>query len=128
MAIAYSDHNSVTSVSPYVYKCTDLLLLRKRPFCWYCCWRYVHVQAVKSMRPMQLDVEIPDGRRLSVNVDSASTSSELCDMIADNISIKDAFGFSLHVTIDRKVRATARAHLLLRSSRDMLHGITAHRD
>lgn len=63
----------------------------------------VELAGAKSLRPMQLDVEIPDGRRVSVSVDSASTSSEMCEMIAANINIKDSFGFSLHVTIDQKV-------------------------
>jgi len=66
---------------------------------------------------MNLDVEIPDGRRISVSVDSASTSSEICDMIAANINIKDSFGFSLHVTIEQKVRTCHSTHLL--RSRDM---------
>jgi len=75
------------------------------------------VQAAKSLRAMHLDVEIPDGRRMSVSVDSASTSSEMCEMIAANISIKDSFGFSLHVTIGGKVRPTPRTSMQL-GSRD----------
>ena len=53
---------------------------------------------------MRLDVAVPDGRVVCVNVDSASTSSEMCEMIASNINIKDSFGFSLHITVDQKVR------------------------
>lgn len=63
----------------------------------------VELASAKSLRPMNLDVEIPDGRCISVSVDSASTSSEMCDMIAANINVKDSFGFSLHVTIEQKV-------------------------
>jgi len=73
----------------------------------------MYVQGAKSLRPMQLDVEIPDGRRVSVSVDSASTSSEMCEMIAANINIKDSFGFSLHVTIDQKVRDACPARTCL---------------
>jgi len=62
------------------------------------------LQAAKSLRPMQLDVAVPDCRVVNVNVDSASTSSEICEMIASNLNIKDSFGFSLHITVDQKVR------------------------
>ena len=57
---------------------------------------------------MQLDVAIPDRRTIVVNVDSASTASEICEMIAANINIKDSFGFSLHITVADKVRT--RSH------------------
>jgi len=61
------------------------------------------LQAAKNLRSMQLDVSIPDGRTIKVNVDSASTASEICDMIAANINIKDSFGFSVHITVNDKV-------------------------
>jgi len=53
---------------------------------------------------MQLDVAVPDGRIINVNVDSASTSYEICEMIASNINVKDSFGFSLHITVNQRVR------------------------
>jgi len=62
------------------------------------------MQAAKSLRPMQLDVGVPDGRVIIITVDSASTSSEICEMIASNVNVKDSFGFSLHITVEQKVR------------------------
>jgi len=53
---------------------------------------------------MQLDVAIPDDRTITVDVDSASTSSEICDMIAANINVKDSFGFSLLISVGHKVK------------------------
>jgi len=64
-----------------------------------CLW----LQAAKTLCAMQLDVVVPDGRTIIITVDSASSSSEICDMIAANINVKDSFGFSLHITVGDKV-------------------------
>jgi len=80
---------------------------------WLCLTLVLCLQGTKSLRPMQLDVAVPDGRVICVNVDSASTSSEMCEMIASNINIKDSFGFSLHITVDQKVSYTKLHDTLL---------------
>jgi len=68
---------------------------------------------------MQLDVGAPDGRNVNVNVDSASTSSEMCEMIASNINVKDSFGFSLHiVTVGQRVRGRSALDRMTRTDSD----------
>jgi len=93
----------------FTVKCLDLLSSVRIN----CLW----LQAVKHLRTMQMDVTVPDGRIISVNVDSASTSSEICEMIASKLNVKDSFGFSLLITFDQEVRArfalTPYAHVVI---------------
>lgn len=44
-----------------------------------------------------------DGRAVSLPVDSASTSKEICQLLANKIKLTDTFGFSLYVTLYEKV-------------------------
>jgi len=86
-----------------VYKCSDLLNYLLTYFVWWGL-AVLCLKAVKNLRTMQLDVTVPDGHIISVNVDSASTSSEICEMIASKLNVKDSFGFSLLITFDQEVR------------------------
>lgn len=44
-----------------------------------------------------------DGRTLSLPVDSASTSGEICQALAKKVQLSDTFGFSLYVSMYEKV-------------------------
>ena len=44
-----------------------------------------------------------DGTSKTLLADSASTSKELCDTLADKINLKDRYGFSLFIALLDKV-------------------------
>lgn len=46
---------------------------------------------------------LTDGRTLSLPVDSASTSGEICQALAKKVQLSDTFGFSLYVSMYEKV-------------------------
>lgn len=52
---------------------------------------------------MAISVTLMDGRNLSLPVDSASTSKEICQIISQKIKLQDAFGFSLYAAVFDKV-------------------------
>lgn len=51
-----------------------------------------------------LPVTFMDGTTKTLLTDSATTARELCNALADKISLKDRFGFSLYVALFDKVR------------------------
>lgn len=40
---------------------------------------------------------------ISVHLDSASTSAEVCQDVANDIGLKDTYGFSLYISLHEKV-------------------------
>lgn len=62
-----------------------------------------HCQATKTKRPIVVAVTLMDGRTLSLPVDSASTSGEICKALAKKVQLSDTFGFSLFVSMYEKV-------------------------
>lgn len=52
---------------------------------------------------MVVAVGLMDGRSISLHVDSASTSREVCDAIIQKVHLKDTYGFSLYAAINEKV-------------------------
>lgn len=64
-------------------------------------------------KPVSIQVTFMDGTMLTVSADSATTSREICDELADNISLKESFGFSLFIAYFDKVKfCFSSAHLL----------------
>uniref|UniRef100_A0AAQ4QYX6 Myosin VIIBb n=1 Tax=Gasterosteus aculeatus aculeatus TaxID=481459 RepID=A0AAQ4QYX6_GASAC len=57
------------------------------------CW--TEEQAAKSKKPIDVAVTIEDDRAIRLQVDSASTSAEVCQAVADQIGLRDTYGFSL---------------------------------
>ncbi|XP_062406307.1 unconventional myosin-VIIa-like [Sardina pilchardus] len=70
---------------------------RGEPACW------VELEACRSKKPVQVKVSLPDGRSLKLQVDSASTSGEICSCIAKETGIRDDFGFSLYIAMHDKM-------------------------
>ncbi|XP_036376709.1 unconventional myosin-VIIa [Megalops cyprinoides] len=75
---------------------------------------WLELQATKTKKPMVVSVTLMDGRTISIPVDSASTSGEVCNVLAQKIKLKDTFGFSLYVALYDKVWAlgSGREHLM----------------
>lgn len=64
------------------------------------CW--IELEAAKSRRPIDVSVALTDGRSISLQLDSASTSAEVCQAVADRINLRDKLGFSLFITFQDK--------------------------
>uniref|UniRef100_A0A4W4H1U9 Myosin VIIBb n=1 Tax=Electrophorus electricus TaxID=8005 RepID=A0A4W4H1U9_ELEEL len=58
---------------------------------------------LETKEPIKVAVALMDGRDLSLEVDSASTSAELCSDIAQKTNLCDTFGFSLYITLYDKM-------------------------
>ncbi|XP_035276926.1 unconventional myosin-VIIb-like [Anguilla anguilla] len=71
--------------------------VRSEPTCW------VELQATKTKKPIVVSVTLIDGNNISVRLDSASTSREVCKFIARKINLQDTFGFSLYIALYEKV-------------------------
>ncbi|TNN27863.1 Unconventional myosin-VIIa [Liparis tanakae] len=65
---------------------------------------WLELQATKSKKPIMLPVTFMDGTTKTLLADSATTASELCNALADKISLRDRFGFSLYIALFDKVR------------------------
>ncbi|XP_034557968.1 unconventional myosin-VIIa-like [Notolabrus celidotus] len=65
------------------------------------CW--MEVQAAKSKEPIDVSVTVMDGRSISLSLDSASTSAEVCQAVAERIKLRDTFGFSLYISMFDKM-------------------------
>lgn len=60
-------------------------------------------QAVKSKKHIPIQVILATGGSLTISVDSASTSREICQHIAQKQGLRDHLGFSLQVAVYDKV-------------------------
>uniref|UniRef100_A0A6Q2ZDT3 Uncharacterized protein n=1 Tax=Esox lucius TaxID=8010 RepID=A0A6Q2ZDT3_ESOLU len=75
---------------------------------------WLELQATKSKKPMAVSVTLMDGRTISLPVDSASTSKEICQFLSEKVHLKDTFGFSLYIAIYEKVWSlgSGREHVM----------------
>eukprot|EP00064_Thunnus_orientalis_P003654 superscaffoldBa00000309_g3665 len=75
---------------------------------------WMELQATKTKKPMIVSVTVMDGRSINLPVDSASTSKEICQVLANKVKLKDTFGFSLYVALYEKVWAlgSGREHVM----------------
>lgn len=48
-------------------------------------------------------VALLDARSVDLHLDSASTSAEVCQILADKINLQDTYGFSLYISLFDKV-------------------------
>lgn len=76
----------------HTYTCT--LLPNPTPF---------QIQATKSKKPLMLPITFMDGNTRTLLADSATTAKELCSQLAEKITLKDPFGFSLYIALFDKV-------------------------
>lgn len=76
------------------------LIIRNKSVIQTCCGAF---QALEMKKPMKVEVTLTDGRVLTLSVDSSSTSAELCTSIAQQITLKDTFGFSIYISYSDKV-------------------------
>ncbi|XP_073347990.1 unconventional myosin-VIIa-like [Pagrus major] len=65
------------------------------------CWE--ELQAAKSKEPIDVSVTLMDDRIVSLNLESASTSAEVCQALADKIDLRDTYGFSLYISLYEKM-------------------------
>uniref|UniRef100_A0A8C8LR36 Myosin VIIBb n=1 Tax=Oncorhynchus tshawytscha TaxID=74940 RepID=A0A8C8LR36_ONCTS len=70
---------------------------RGEPPCW------IELQAVKTKKTTQVSVALMDGLSVSLPVDSACTSAEVCQALAKKVNLKDIYGFSLYIGFCEKV-------------------------
>lgn len=54
-----------------------------------------------------MSVTLMDDRTISLNIDSASTSAEVCQALATKIDLRDTYGFSLYISLYDKVSFTS---------------------
>uniref|UniRef100_H2M010 Uncharacterized protein n=1 Tax=Oryzias latipes TaxID=8090 RepID=H2M010_ORYLA len=65
------------------------------------CWMELQVKPPKEL--INVSVTLTDGRIISMEIDSASTSAEVCQSLAEEIGLKDTFGFSLYISFFDKM-------------------------
>ncbi|XP_028987944.1 unconventional myosin-VIIa-like [Betta splendens] len=64
------------------------------------CW--IELQAARSIEPIHKHVTLMDGRTVNLELQSASTSAEVCKDVAAEIGLKDTYGFSLYISFQAK--------------------------
>ncbi|XP_072219091.1 unconventional myosin-VIIb-like [Leuresthes tenuis] len=76
------------------------------------CW--IELQAAIKREPIDVTVSLTNDRTISLPLDSASTSAEVCQAVADKIGLKDTYGFSLYISLFDKMwsLSSCRKHVL----------------
>ncbi|XP_074157821.1 unconventional myosin-VIIb [Sminthopsis crassicaudata] len=70
----------------------------------------LELQAVKSKTRILFNVTLMNGETLTITADSASSSKEVCQHIAEKLHLKDLFGFSLYIAVYDKVWSLGGGH------------------
>uniref|UniRef100_A0A3Q4GWE9 Myosin VIIBb n=1 Tax=Neolamprologus brichardi TaxID=32507 RepID=A0A3Q4GWE9_NEOBR len=65
------------------------------------CW--IELQAARTRKPIDTTVAIQDGRNIEIQLNSSSTSEEVCQDVANDIGLKDTYGFSLYIRLYDKM-------------------------
>lgn len=75
---------------------------------------WLELMASKNKDPINLNIQLMDGSVHNVEVDSATTSEELCKNIAQIVNLKDTFGFSLFISVYDKIMSLGcdREHVM----------------
>ncbi|XP_041913733.1 unconventional myosin-VIIb isoform X1 [Alosa sapidissima] len=75
---------------------------------------WLELQATKAKKPMAISITLMDGRLLSLPIDSATTSKEICITLSKKLKLYDIFGFSLYMALYDKVWSlgNARDHVM----------------
>lgn len=71
-----------------------------------------------------LPVTFMDGTTKTLLTDSATTAKELCNSLADKISLKDRFGFSLYIALFDKVYLNFCFRIVLGKKGEVLLAVT----
>lgn len=58
---------------------------------------FLNWQAVKTQSPLNLPVIFMDGSSKTFEVDPAVTCAELCQLIKNELGLRDIFGFSIFI-------------------------------
>uniref|UniRef100_A0A3Q2UXX0 Unconventional myosin-VIIb-like n=1 Tax=Haplochromis burtoni TaxID=8153 RepID=A0A3Q2UXX0_HAPBU len=76
------------------------------------CW--IELQAARTRKPIDTTVAIQDGRNIEIQLNSSSTSEEVCQDVANDIGLKDTYGFSLYIRLYDKMWSLGNsgAHVL----------------
>lgn len=64
------------------------------------CW--VELEAARTKKPIAASVLLMNDQTVNVTLDSASTSAEICQVVADQIELRDKYGFSLYINFQEK--------------------------
>ncbi|CAM4610476.1 unnamed protein product [Lepidochelys olivacea] len=64
---------------------------------------WLELQATKQKKPIVFNVTLMNGQSITVPADSASIAKEICQLVADKMTLKDTFGFSLYIAVYDKV-------------------------
>ncbi|EMP42626.1 Myosin-VIIb [Chelonia mydas] len=64
---------------------------------------WLELQATKQKKPIVFNVTLMNGQSITVPADSASIAKEICQLVADKMTLKDTFGFSLYIAVCDKV-------------------------
>ncbi|XP_038134791.1 unconventional myosin-VIIa-like [Cyprinodon tularosa] len=65
------------------------------------CW--IELQAANKKEPINWSVTLMNGEKIAVQLDSATTTSEVCQAVAKKIGLKDTFGFAVYISFYEKM-------------------------
>ncbi|KAI8509954.1 hypothetical protein Bbelb_123820 [Branchiostoma belcheri] len=74
---------------------------------------WFELQAICTMKPLQVPVTLMDGNTVRVLMDSASTIQEITHQVAKKVGIRDKFGFCLYMTVSHQVYSLGDGHELI---------------
>lgn len=71
---------------------------------------YLELKASKTKERIKVSVILMNDKNIELEIDSASTSEEVCVAIAKSINLRDLLGFSLYITVANKVMSLGCEH------------------